>query len=200
MSTQLVGRTAIKAQRLRPGESAGFDVRADQFVQVIALHGAQAASLVAFSRADLAERLSVSQTRAKTKSLMLQPGMSLYSNRGNPLLELVEDSVKRHDMLQPLDRDLAVGAGQNGESGSLAARLGEFGISPDDLPDPVNLFMKVGILQRGELEIQESLAEKSDSVLLRALTDCVIGIVALPAKFGGGDASAEPELMVRVFQ
>ena len=201
MSTQLVGRTAIKARRLRPGEGAGFDVRADQFVQVIALHGAQAASLVAFSQHDPHERLSVSETRGKDRTLFLQRGMFLYSNRQQPLLELVEDSVSRHDLLLPLDRDL-IGA-RNPEApadGSLAAELTQRGIAIDDIPDPVNLFMHVGFGEGGKLEIRESLAEKSDSVLLRAVTDCLVGVVALPASFGGGDASAEPEVMVRIFQ
>ena len=168
MSTQLVGRTAIKAQRLRPGESAGFDVRADQFVQVIALHGAQAASLVAFSRNDPREKLSVSQTRGADRQLFLQRGMSLYSNRGAPLLELVEDSVSRQDLLLPLDRELVVGAGTAEEpaDGSLAATLSQFGITADEIPDPINLFVHVGFAERGKLEIRESLAEKSDSVLV----------------------------------
>jgi uncharacterized protein YcgI (DUF1989 family) len=198
----LVGRTAIKAQRLRPGESAGFDVRADQFVQVIALHGTQAASLVAFSRHDPAEKLAVSQTRGTDHTLFVQRGMSLYSNRGNPMLELVEDSVGRHDLLMPLDRALVIGSGSTEApaEGSLAARLAEHGVAADALPDPLNIFMHVGFADRGKLEIRESLAEKSDSVLLRAAMDCIVGVLALPAKFGGGEASAEPEIMIRVFQ
>lgn len=200
MSTMLVGRTAIKAQRLRPGESAGFDVLADQFVQVIALHGTQAASLVAFSRQEPAEKLSVSQTRGVDKTLFVQRGMSLYSNRGNPMLELVEDGVGRHDLLMPLDRSLAFGTGSAPAEGSLAAQLEGHGISPDALPDPFNIFMHVGFAERGKLEIRESLAERSDSVLLRAVMDCIVGVVALPASFGGGDAAAQPEIMIRVFQ
>lgn len=202
MSTMLVGRTAIKAQRLRPGESAGFDVLADQFVQVIALHGTQAASLVAFSRNDPTEKLSVSHTRGTDHTLFVQRGMSLYSNRGNPLLELAEDSVGRHDLLLPLDRALAVGqsAGNGPGAGSLAAQLAPYGISADALPDPFNIFMHIGFADRGKLEIRESLAEKSDSVLLRAMMDCIVGVVALPATFGGGDAGAQPEIMIRVFQ
>jgi len=202
VSTMLVGRTAIKAQRLRPGESAGFDVLADQFVQVIALHGTQAASLVAFSKNDPVEKLSASETRGKDRTLFLQRGMSLYSNRQNPLLELAEDSVSRHDLLLPLDREFVVGTESPVEpaEGSLAAALRPYGIGSDEIPDPFNIFMHVGFGERGKLEIRESLAEKSDSVLLRAAVDCIVGIVALPARFGGGEASAEPEIMVRVFQ
>jgi uncharacterized protein YcgI (DUF1989 family) len=102
----------------------------------------------------------------------------------------------------PLDRALVIGSGSTEApaEGSLAARLAEHGVAADALPDPLNIFMHVGFADRGKLEIRESLAEKSDSVLLRAAMDCIVGVLALPAKFGGGEASAEPEIMIRVFQ
>ena len=194
MSVGLVGRTAIKAERLRPGEGAAFDVQAGQVVQIVALDGKQAASLVAFSGPDHREHLSVAQTRARNNSIMLELGGSLYSNRDNALLQVIEDTVQRHDLLQPLDS----GASSE-EDSSLASRLAEFGIDADAIPDPVNLFMKVSILQRGVIEIQESLAEKGDSVMLLAVQDCVVGVAALPGKYGG-DAATNPNVMVRVFQ
>ena len=194
MSVGLVGRTAIKAERLRPGEGAAFDVHAGQVVQIVALDGKQAASLVAFSGPDHREHLSVAQTRARNNSIMLELGGSLYSNRDNALLQVIEDTVQRHDLLQPLDS----GASSEQDS-SLASRLAEFGIDADSIPDPVNLFMKVSILQRGVIEIQESLAEKGDSVMLLAVQDCVVGVAALPGKYGG-DAATNPNVMVRVFQ
>lgn len=194
MSIGLVGRTAIKAERLRSGEGAAFEMLAGQVVQIVALDGKQAASLVAFSGPDHREHLSVAQTRARNNSIMLELGGSLYSNRDNALLQLVEDSVKRHDLLHPLD----TAAASDGEH-TLATRLSAFGIDADALPDPVNLFMKVSILQRGAIEIQESLAEKGDSVMLLALQDCVVGVAALPGKYGG-DAGSAPDVLVRVFQ
>jgi len=197
VSVGLVGRTAIKAERIRPGEGAAFHVLAGQVVQVVALDGKQAASLVAFAGPDNREHLSVAQTRARNNSIMLELGMSLYSNRDSALLQVIEDSVQRHDLLHPLDAQAARTTDDTGKS--LVSRLAEFGIGADDLPDPVNLFMKVSILQRGAIEIQESLAEKGDSVMLLALTDCVVGIAALPGKYGG-DATTTPEAMVRVFQ
>jgi uncharacterized protein YcgI (DUF1989 family) len=166
-------------------------------VQIVALDGKQAASLVAFTGPGHQEHLSVAQTRARNNSIMLELGMSLYSNRDAALLQLIEDSVRRHDLLLPLDAAAAATAGD--ESKTLASRLAAFGIAADAIPDPVNLFMKVSILQRGAIEIQESLAEKGDSVMLLAATDCIVGIAALPGKYGG-DAAQNPDVLVRVFQ
>lgn len=196
MSTHLVGRTAIKAHHLHAGESAGFEVLADQFVQVIALQGKQAAALTVFSAADHGEKLSTGQTRLKNNSLMLQKSMSIFSNRGNALLEVAEDTVGRHDLLFPLPD--ATSEKPDGGRISMASALAPFEITADDLPDPVNIFMKVGILQRGELEIQESLAEKNDFVLLRAVTDSIVGVTALLK--GSTEAPAPGEILVRVFR
>ena len=196
MSVGLVGRTAIKAERLRPGEGAAFEMLAGQVVQIVALDGKQAASLVAFTGDDHREHLSVAQTRGRNNSIMLELGMSLYSNRDNALLAVSEDTVKRHDLLHPLDPS-ATRTGDDSE-GSMARALQEFGIEPDAIPDPVNLFMKVSILQRGAIEIQESLAEKGDSVMLLAQVDCIVGIAALPGRYGG-DATTDPDVLVRVF-
>ena len=200
MSTYLVGRTAIKAHHLHAGESAGFEVLADQFVQVIALQGKQATALTVYSSADHGEKLSTGQTRLKNNSLMLQKGMSIFSNRGHALLELVEDTVGRHDLLFPLPDVSAEESGEKPDGGrvSMANALAPFGITADDLPDPVNIFMKVGILQRGELEVQESLAEKNDFVLLRAVTDSIVGVTALLK--GSTEAPTPGEILVRVFR
>jgi uncharacterized protein YcgI (DUF1989 family) len=138
----------------------------------------------------------VAQTRVRNNSIMLELGMSLYSNRDNALLQVIDDSVKRHDLLHPLDASAARTG--DGAEASLASRLAEFGIEADAIPDPVNLFMKVSILQRGAIEIQESLAEKGDSVMLLAACDGVVGIAALPGRYGG-DVSSSPEILVRLF-
>ena len=198
MSTFLVGRTAIKAHHLHAGESAGFKVLEDQYVQVIALQGKQAAALTVFSAADRGEKISAAQTRVLNNSLMLQKGMSVYSNRGKPLLELAEDTVGRHDLLFPLPDASDEGEQPGGSRESMAEALTGYEISVDDIPDPLNLFMKVAILQRGELEVQESLAEKNDFVLFRAVGNAVVGVTALLN--GSTEAPGPGEILIRVFR
>ncbi len=198
MSTFLVGRTAIKAHHLHAGESAGFEVLEDQYVQVIALQGKQAAALTVFSAADRGEKISAAQTRVQNNSLMLQKGMSVFSNRGKPLLELAEDTVGRHDLLFPLPDASDEGEQPGGSRESMAEALASHDISVDDIPDPLNLFMKVAILQRGELEVQESLAEKNDFVLFRAVGNAIVGVTALLN--GSTDAPGPGEILIRVFR
>jgi len=205
VSQLLVGRTAIKAQHLHPGEGAAFEVLADQFVQIITLKGTQVATFVGFSLSDRDERLSTAQTRLQNKTLMLQQGMTLYSSRGEPMFELLEDTVKRHDILYPMC-DVKTYESAEGEEPhancrtAIAGALAAHGITDGDLPDPVSWFMTLGIVGAGGLEIQESLAEKNSHVLLRAVVDTVIAVAACPQEKGPLNAGDPSDILVRVFR
>ena len=65
--------------------------------------GGQAARLCAFRPGYMEEYLSTGQTIVHTGSIMLQQGQTLYSNFGNPMLTLIQDTVGRHDLLLPAD-------------------------------------------------------------------------------------------------
>ena len=99
MSQLLLGRMAVKARQIRPGQAYGVEVKAKDYLQITDVQGKQVADFVAFSLADRAEVLSTAVTRSANNSIMLQVGNKLYSNRRTPLFELVEDNVGRHDML-----------------------------------------------------------------------------------------------------
>lgn len=205
MSQLLLGRMAIKARQIRPGEGFAVEVKADQFLQIITVDGRQVADFVAFNAEDVGERLSTAATRAQNASIMLQTGMKLYSNRRNALLELVEDTVGRHDLLfaacdpQRYKVDFNLEGHANCRE-ALVTALDAHRIAYDDMPDPVNWFMNVSILQRGELEIRESLAEKNDYVLLKALMDTVVGVSACPQDQNATNAGKPTDILVRVFR
>lgn len=63
------------------------------------MNGTQVPDLIAISRNDYREKLSMANTRQITARWSLELGMSLYSTSGNPMLRLVEDTVGVHAML-----------------------------------------------------------------------------------------------------
>lgn len=205
VSQPLLGRMAIKARQLHPGEGAAFEVKSGQLLQILTLSGKQVADFVAFNLADRAEYLSTSITRAKNNSLMLQNGMKLYSNRRNELLQLVEDTVGRHDLLFPAcdpkrySEDYKLEDHANCKT-ALAESLTEYGVSFDQVPDPVNWFMNVAIVQKGEFEIRESIAERNDYVILQALSDVVVAISACPQDQNPTNGGAPSDILVRVYR
>ena len=205
MSQLLLGRMAIKARQLRPGEGIAVEVKTGQLLQISAVKGKQVADFVVFNLEDREEFLSTAVTRAKNSSIMLQNGMKLYSNRRNALMELVEDTVGRHDMLfaacdpRRYKDDFGLDEHANCRE-ALTAALTDYGVGYDQIPDPINWFMNVSILQRGELEIRESLAGRNDYVLLTALMDVVAAVSACPQDQNATNAGAPTDILVRVYR
>ena len=203
MSNSLRGRMAVKARQVAPGQAFAAEVKAGELVQVLDVSGKQVADFVAFGLADRSEVLSVGATRAGGGTMMLQQGMKLLSNRRNPMLELVEDTVGRHDMLfaacdpKRYKDDFGLDDHPSCRAG-LSEALGPFGVGYDQLPDPVNLFMNVSIKQRGELEVNEPLSERNDYVLLQALMDCLIGVSACPQDQNATNGGNPTDILVRV--
>jgi uncharacterized protein YcgI (DUF1989 family) len=196
---------AIKARQLRPGEGYAFDVMTGQSIQITTVQGKQVADFVAFNLHDPAEYLSTAVTRSKNNSMMLQAEMKLYSNRRNEMLELSEDTVGRHDILfaacdaRRYEQDFDLKDHANC-CGALAGALSDFGITEDQIPPPVNWFMNVGILQRGELEIREPLAERNDYVMLNALMDLKIAVSACPQDQNATNNMNPTDILVRIFK
>jgi uncharacterized protein YcgI (DUF1989 family) len=200
----LSGRMAVKGRQIRPGQGHAVEVKAGQLLQITDVHGKQVADFVAFSLADRAEVLSVAHTRSANGSVMLQQGMKLYSNRRNPMFELVDDSVGRHDMLfaacDPKRYEELDAPGHANCRTALAEALAPFDVEYDRIPDPVNWFMNVAIRQRGELEVREPLSERNDAVILTALMDVVAAVSACPQDKNPTNGFAPSDILVRVYR
>jgi uncharacterized protein YcgI (DUF1989 family) len=198
----LHGRVAIASRRITPGTAARFELRTDQLIQIVTLDGRQAAEMIAFRADDPAERLSTAATRAKNKSIMIEAGKKLYSSRFAPMLELVTDTVGRHDLLmassEPVKPAMPDLDNDNELTHPFIEALNGQGPALDSVLEPVNWFANVSIKAKGELEVGESLAEPNDSVVLKALTDLVVVVGARPNLAGTGIAASD--LLVRVFR
>jgi uncharacterized protein YcgI (DUF1989 family) len=205
VSEQLVGRVAVKSKQLKPGEAVGFEVKTGEIVQISTLEGKQVADFVAVALSDPREVSSTAHTRAVNNSIMLSQGMGIYSNMRNKMLDLVEDTVGRHDILfaacDPKRYSVDFGIEDHASCRvALAGAMQPFGISYETVPDPVNWFMNVAIQQRGELELRESLAERNDYVLLEAAMDIAIGVSACPQDQNDINGGTPTDILVRVFR
>lgn len=210
MANVLAGHRATTARQIENGSAAAFEVSSGQLIQIVDLGGKQVASLVALAGDARHERLSTSVTITANASLVLKVGDKLYSNRNTALLELVEDTVGRHDLLtSPLPRDPEV-VGKAAPAGStldaLGAAAADLGIENADLADPVNFFKHVVIKQRGEIDVRESLSERNDTVVLRALVDAVVIVANAFPERRAGVAAPKPangrtgQMLVRVYR
>ena len=205
MSEQLIGRTPLRSRHMRPGQGQAVEIKTGQLLQIQTVQGKQVADFVAFALGDSGEFLSTAATRSTNASIVPQKGMTLYSNRRQPMFEIVEDTVGRHDMLyiccDPIRYEmLGAPPGHASCRMALTDALTSYGIGYDRIPDPINWFMNVTILQRGELEIREPFAEAGDFVLLRALRDVVAAVSACPQDLGPTNAFNPTDIVIRVYR
>jgi hypothetical protein len=124
-------------------------VATGQTVTVINTHGEQVVDAWAFNRADLQEFMSNEHTRAHNLRLVPKPGDVLRTNRRRPILTLTEDtSGGVHDtLIAACDRYRYAFLGVEGYhdncTDNLFAALHELGLTPPEVPSPLNLFMNI---------------------------------------------------------
>ncbi len=176
MANVLVGRRVMQSKQIGNGQAELFRVAAGELIQIIDMSGAQVAALVAW--AGDGERLSTPVTITANASIVLKKGDKLFSNHKTELLELVEDTVGRHDLLTgtaptpPPTSSVQTIIPSNQEALKAAAA----DAPDDDVSNPVNFFKHVTIKAKGELEGKDSFSERNDTVVLVALTDLTIVI------------------------
>lgn len=71
----------------------GLELRRGQTLPIVDAEGRQVPDLVCFNVANLKERLSTNNSRLVQKRWLLTTGHALYSDEGNPMLRIVDDSI-----------------------------------------------------------------------------------------------------------
>lgn len=179
---------------IAPRSGAGFTLSAGQTLTVIDPRGVQVADLLAYNAADVREALSSGRTLDYAETIRLTTGHKLYSNRSNVMLEIVEDTVGRHDFLltpcsyATFDHFYPDLPRHRGCFGNLAEALAPWGITEDMIPVAFNCFMNVPVDgPTGRLEVLPPVSKAGDRIVLRAAMDLVIGLTACsaPASNGG---------------
>lgn len=165
-----------------------------QDLTVIDPRGGQVADLLAISRADIREKISSGRTLDYAETIYLTTGNKLYSNRSNVMLEIVADTVGRHDFLLTPCSEATFRLCYDNEPphqgchGNLAHALAPHGVADDDIPVAFNCFMNVPVDgATGKFSVQPPLSQAGDHIRFRASMDLIIGLTACsaPASNGG---------------
>jgi uncharacterized protein YcgI (DUF1989 family) len=162
-------------------------VATGQTVTVINTHGEQVVDAWAFNRADLHEFMSNEHTRAHSLRLVPKPGDVLRTNRRRPILTLIEDtSGGVHDtLIAACDRYRYAFLGVEGYhdncTDNLFAALRELGLTPPEVPSPLNLFMNIPWSLDGALSFAAPPKPVPGGyVCLKAEMDLVVAFSACP--------------------
>lgn len=151
-----------------------------QFLTVIDDEGGQVVDFFAESVTDPTEILSSGVTIDCNDSLALNVGDTLYSDRYQPMFDLVVDTVGEHDLIHPCCRPEMYehfynnGADHPSCLQNINTALGHQrgGITP------VNLFMHTVIHPDRTISVEEPLSKAGDHVVLRARMHLRVALAA----------------------
>jgi uncharacterized protein YcgI (DUF1989 family) len=180
-------------------------LEAGQFLKIVDPHGKQAGDFWAFNAANPEEHLSAMHTRVWVNRLCPRPGESFHSNQRRPMLQLVQDTCGVHDLLTaPCDEHRYRLYGVQGEHASCAGNFRQvmrpfLGASPY-IPQPVNLFMNVGVFPDGRVETGDNPSKPGDCVVLKAWIDCIVALSACPQEFNPVAGWYPTDLHVGIYQ
>ncbi|HEY7067584.1 MAG TPA: urea carboxylase-associated family protein [Chloroflexota bacterium] len=184
---------------IEQGTGTALPVLAGQHVRVLTPHGTQVADFDVFNLHQPRETLSSSRTRAAWGA-HLTTGHTLFSTppAEREIMTIVADTVQHqssargavsHDVLYGrCSRDLHARRGLAHPRGCqeiLADAIAAFGLGPEDVHDPFNIFMKTGLGADGRLFYEDPDTRVGDYVELRAEIDCLVAVSACPGRSSG---------------
>ena len=167
-------------------EGRGLKVSAGQRFRVIDLEGGQVADTFAFCADDVSEFHSAEHSRVHVNRLFPRPGEQFVTNKRRPILFFEEDRTPGvHDMLcAACDPWRYEGLGVEGWHAScrenLETAMAALGYARIEIPQPINLFMNIPVLEQGAIGWEPALTKAGDSVTLRAEMDCYVVVSACP--------------------
>jgi uncharacterized protein YcgI (DUF1989 family) len=161
-------------------------VESGQALQIINTFGHQVVDFWAFAARDLRLYLSMEHTRSTLSRLTPRAGDTLVDNLREPMLIFESDtSPGVHDtVIAPCDAaryaKLGCAEGHASCADNLHQALAMLDLAVPACPASFNLWMNIPVLQSGELEWRETVAKAGDSVVFRALIDCIMVMSACP--------------------
>ena len=151
-------------------------VKEGQRLKIIDLEGQQAVDFLCYNNNDRSDRYSATNTVKVQGNVYVGLGSILYSDSGAPLLEVVEDTIGRHDTLYGCcsnpNNMLRYGV-ETTEScyTNFESELAKLGMGKDAIVPNVNWFMSVPVLGDGSAGVDNVVQQPKSYVTLLAKTD-----------------------------
>ncbi len=176
--------TTLSDRVLAPGPYSRV-IRAGDHLRIIDLEGQQAVDFLVYDAANHANRYNAANTIKLNRSIYVGPNFKLYSDLGDVLMTVAEDTVGYHDTIGGCCSAESNYA-RYGIKGTASCRanfiaaLAEHGMDARDIPANINWFMYVPVKPDGSTEIVDGRSEPGDYVDLRAERDVLVVISNCP--------------------
>ena len=151
-------------------------VKKGQRLKITDLKGQQAVDFLCYNNSDRSDRYSATNTVKVQGNVYVGLGSILYSDSGTPLLEVVEDTIGRHDTVYGCcsnpNNMLRYGV-ETTEScyTNFATELSKLGMGKEAIVPNVNWFMSVPVLEDGSAGVDNVVKQPNSYVTLLAKTD-----------------------------
>jgi uncharacterized protein len=169
---------------IAPGGHWSGVIPAGRRLRIVDLEGCQAVDFLCYNARDPSERYNAADTMKLSGKLFVDKGTKLYSDRGNVLFTVVEDTCGHHDTIggccSAECNFLRYGVGGPNCRDNFLRALEPFGLGRKDIVANVNFFMYVPIGAGGEMAIVKGLSKPGDYVELRAEMDAIVALSNCP--------------------
>jgi uncharacterized protein len=181
-----------------PKQGHALHIDQGQHLRIIDLEGKQCCDLAVFNRHNLRDKLSTSYSRTRQTPRddrwlaldRLTEGDLLRSTVCTPLMTIVKETAQPkgiHDTyIRMCNRLLFEQFGLPPQDGCLeiiSKLVAPFGIQPEDVPDPFNVFLNLEHRPQDGLWIsKEPVTRPGDYIEFRAEIDCLVAISNCPAE------------------
>lgn len=179
------GKSNAEVFSIPPSSAKAFEVKRGSLLKIINTDGSLVGDLVSFVASDLKEKFSAGRTRIENGMVFrVTKGDMLLSNLCNAMFEIVEDTSGVHDLLYPpcsrwvFEHRYKIPP-RDGCLENLAKVLSPWNIGVTDIPDPLNVFMDVGVAD-SRSAILETSSKKGDYISLTAKVDSVVALSVCP--------------------
>jgi aminomethyltransferase len=195
--------------RINVASAISFEIFEGEYIQIVDIAGRQCSDFLAFERraVDKGRPLDLDATTTRTMSGLAYPKPGLasrfYDRDRNPLVEVVQDTVGRHDTFNlACTARTYEDAGYFGHancSDNLNATMAPFGIDGRRGWPAINFFYNTNVDHLNQIWFDEPWSRPGDYVLMRALSDLVCAATSCPDDIDPANGWQLTEIQVRVY-
>jgi uncharacterized protein len=164
---------------VEPGGYWSRVIKSGQVLRITDLEGCQAVDLICYNANDYSDRYNASSTIKVNKSIFITKGSKLYSDHGNVLMTVTDDTYGKHDTICG-----SCNSGTNkiwyGISDGPSCRknfikaLAEYGMTERDIVPNVNVFMYLPVGPNGDMPIVGGKSKPGETIELTANMDVLV--------------------------
>lgn len=175
------------------GEAWMGEIKKGQYFRIIDLEGNQAVDTLFISASNPEERYSATDTLALNQQIYLEKGSVLYSNFGNKIAHIHQDTCGRHDTLggacscesntvRYAHETFPMHSCRNNFMYALASHpiAAKHGLNVRHLGPNINFFMNVPVSREGHLQFEDGRSAPNKYVELQATMDLIVLISNCP--------------------